>query len=92
MIIQTNTMFLSTEAMIISLPAPEEPPIIEATKLGIMAIHRVSRFLIQGCIFISRKPCKTQATSSHWCSTLVLAYGMYAMSLNIHTCMMYWPA
>ena len=49
-----------TEAMIISLAAPEDPPMMQTIKLGAMAMHRVTKFLNQSLIFKSRKPCKTK--------------------------------
>lgn len=45
-----------TEAMMISFAAPEDPPIIQATKLGAMAMHLVNRFLNHSFIFNSKKP------------------------------------
>lgn len=45
------------EAMMISFAAPEDPPIIQTTKLGAMAMHLVNRFLNQSFIFNSKKPC-----------------------------------
>lgn len=46
--------------MIISLAAPEDPPMMQTIKLGAMAMHRVTKFLNQSLIFKSRKPCKTK--------------------------------
>lgn len=46
--------------MIISFPAPDEPPIIATIKLGIIAKHRVKKFRIHGCRRKSRKPCKNE--------------------------------
>lgn len=47
-----------TDAMMMSLPAPEDPPIIATIRLGVMAIALVIRFLNHFLIFKSRKPCK----------------------------------
>lgn len=45
-----------TDAMMISLPAPCDPPIMETTRLGVMAMHLVIRFLSHFLIFSSKKP------------------------------------
>lgn len=42
--------------MIISLPDPEDPPIIETIKLGVIAMHLVIRFLNHFFILRSKKP------------------------------------
>ncbi|KAK1261640.1 hypothetical protein QJS04_geneDACA001238 [Acorus gramineus] len=47
--------------MIISFPAPEDPPMRDMIKLGMMAMHRVSRFLDHGFIFKSRNPCHSNS-------------------------------
>jgi len=46
--------------MIMSLPAPEEPPMIETTRLGAMATILVTKFLIHFFIFKSKKPYQQQ--------------------------------
>jgi transposase-like protein len=40
----------------ISLPAPDGPVTMATIRLGVMAIARVMRFLIQFFIFMSRNP------------------------------------
>lgn len=42
--------------MIMSLPAPEVPPMIETIRLGVMAMHLVNKFLAQVLILRSKKP------------------------------------
>lgn len=46
-----------TDAMIMRRPAPLEPPIMETTKLGTMAMLRVIRFRTHFFILMSRNPC-----------------------------------
>ena len=45
-----------TDAMMISRPAPDDPPMIETTRLGVMAMHLVIRFLTHFFILRSKKP------------------------------------
>lgn len=45
-----------TEAMIISLPAPDGPPIIDTTRLGVIAISLVNKFLNHVFILRSKNP------------------------------------
>lgn len=52
-----------------SLPAPDDPPMIETIKLGVIAMHLVIRFLNHFFIFRSKKPCKIITRSLN--STLV---------------------
>eukprot|EP01018_Ginkgo_biloba_P031186 Gb_39423 [translate_table: standard] len=47
------------DATMISLPAPEEPPIIATTKLGMIAKQRVKRLRIHGLNRKLRNPCIT---------------------------------
>lgn len=78
--------------MIISLPAPEDPPMMQAPKLGAMAMHLVSRFLNQIFIFRSRNPCKAIVKLPLLpVSGFVLIYYAFRV-LDRHTCIMYWPA
>jgi len=44
--------------MIMSFPAPADPPISATIKLGTIAKDRVNIFRIHGVIRRSRKPCK----------------------------------
>jgi hypothetical protein len=43
--------------MMIRRPAPLEPPMMETTRLGTMAMERVIRFLSHFFILMSRNPC-----------------------------------
>lgn len=45
-----------TEAMMISLPAPDDPPIVETTRLGVIAISLVNKFLNHVFILRSKNP------------------------------------
>ncbi len=45
-----------TDAMMISRPAPEEPPMMETIRLGVIAMHRVIRFLNHFVILMSKNP------------------------------------
>ena len=47
-----------TDAIMISFPAPEDPPMSATIKLGIIAKLRVKMFLIHGVSFKSRNPYK----------------------------------
>lgn len=47
---------IQTDAMTINLPAPEEPPMIDTIKLGVIAMHLVIKFLSHFLIFKSKKP------------------------------------
>lgn len=42
--------------MMISRPAPEEPPMMETIRLGVIAMHRVTRFLNHFFILMSKNP------------------------------------
>lgn len=56
-----------------SFPAPAEPPISGAIKLGTIAKHRVKKFLIHGLNRKSRKPykieCKENIKQKTRCAT-----------------------
>lgn len=54
----------------ISLPAPEEPPMMETTRLGAMATILVTKFLIHFFIFKSRKPYITNQTKPKFSNLL----------------------
>jgi hypothetical protein len=43
--------------MMMRRPAPLEPPMMETTRLGAMAMQRVIRFLSHFFILMSRNPC-----------------------------------
>lgn len=47
---------IQTEAMMIRRPAPDDPPITETIRLGVMAIDLVTKFLIHFFILRSKKP------------------------------------
>ena len=47
-----------TDAIMISFPAPEDPPMIATIKLGTIAKLRVKKFLTHGVSFKSRNPYK----------------------------------
>ena len=49
-------MEIQTDAMTISLPTPADPPIIYTIRLGVMAMHLVTKFLSHFLIFKSKKP------------------------------------
>lgn len=51
-----NVERVQTEAIIINLLAPEDPPIIDTTRLGVIAIHLVIRFLFHFFILRSKNP------------------------------------
>lgn len=42
--------------MTMSRPAPEDPPIIDTIRLGVMAMHLVTKFLSHFLILRSKKP------------------------------------
>lgn len=42
--------------MMISLPAPDDPPIVETTRLGVIAISLVNKFLNHVFILRSKNP------------------------------------
>ena len=50
----------------ISLPAPEDPPMIETIKLGVMAINLVIKFLSHFLIFNSKKPYDNMKNNSQY--------------------------
>jgi hypothetical protein len=45
-----------TDAMIMRRPAPFDPPMMETTRLGAMAMQRVIRFLSHVFILMSKNP------------------------------------
>jgi hypothetical protein len=45
-----------TDAMMMRRPAPFDPPMMETTRLGAMAMQRVIRFLNHVFILMSKKP------------------------------------
>lgn len=56
---------IQTDAMIISLPAPDGPPIIETIRLGVMEMHLVIKFLSHFLILNSKKPYNTNKYADH---------------------------
>lgn len=48
-----------------SRPAPEEPPIIDTIRLGVMAMHRVTKFLIHVFILRFKKPYKKKKKNEY---------------------------
>ena len=48
-----------TDAIMMSFPAPEDPPMIATIKLGTIAKHRVKKFRTHGVNFKSRNPYNT---------------------------------
>lgn len=63
----------------ISLPAPEDPPMIETIKLGVMAINLVIKFLSHFLIFNSKKPYNTM---QHIVSTHTLFSGKVKLKVK----------
>lgn len=59
-----------TDAIMISFPAPEDPPMIATIKLGTIAKLRVKKFLIHGVSFKSRNPYKREAIQTGNCQKM----------------------
>lgn len=74
----------------ISRPAPEEPPMIETMRLGVIAIHRVIRFRSHFLILISKNPCNS-CSDELW-KWYIICIIIIIIHTYIHTCMMYCPA
>lgn len=55
--LEIDYWFDVTEAMMMSLEAPDAPPIMQITRLGAIAMILVTEFLNHSFIFRSRKPC-----------------------------------
>lgn len=55
-VIDRQAYLYLTDAMMISFPAPAEPPISETIKLGTIAKQRVKKFRIHGSSRKSRNP------------------------------------
>lgn len=53
--------------MMINLEAPEGPPIMQAIKLGAMAMHLVTRFRSHSLIFNSMNPCASNKIFHKFC-------------------------